>query len=157
MEQMERKMKHLEMIQGVINRMAGNSFMLKGWAVTLLAGIFALAEKDADKPYFLAVFIPILTFWGLDSYYLFQERLYRSLYDEVRQKPEATIDFSLKATASDSNQSSNSGSNHDGNSVSNRVSNLKSYGASLISPTELGFYLPLTIVCIVIILIAPHI
>ena len=37
---MDRKMKHLEMIQGVISRMANNSFMLKGWAVTLVAGIF---------------------------------------------------------------------------------------------------------------------
>ena len=34
---MEKKIKHLEMIQGVINRMAGNSFALKGWSVTLIA------------------------------------------------------------------------------------------------------------------------
>ena len=46
-------MKHMEMIQGVINRMASNSFALKGWTVTLVAGIFALASKDADKMYFL--------------------------------------------------------------------------------------------------------
>ena len=50
---MDNKINHLEMIQGVINRMASNSFMLKGWAVTLAAGIFALASKDADKMYFL--------------------------------------------------------------------------------------------------------
>ncbi|WP_373482985.1 hypothetical protein [Acetobacterium sp.] len=41
---MENKTKHLEMIQSVISRMAGNSFTLKGWAVTLIAGIFALSE-----------------------------------------------------------------------------------------------------------------
>ena len=45
---MDKKLKHLEMVQGVINRMASNSFMLKGWAVTLVAGIFALAGKDTD-------------------------------------------------------------------------------------------------------------
>ena len=73
---MENKIKHLELIQGVINRMAGNSFALKGWAVTLIAGIFALASKDADKIYFLVAYIPITVFWGLDSYYLLQERLY---------------------------------------------------------------------------------
>lgn len=39
---MESKIKHLEMIQGIINRMASNSFYLKGWAVTLVAGIFAI-------------------------------------------------------------------------------------------------------------------
>ena len=30
---MDAKLKHLEMIQGVINRMGANSFMLKSWAV----------------------------------------------------------------------------------------------------------------------------
>jgi len=39
---MENKIKHLEMIQGVINRMASNSFALKGWAVTLVSGIFCV-------------------------------------------------------------------------------------------------------------------
>ena len=46
---MDNKVNHLEMIQGVISRMASNSFALKGWAVTLVAGIFALSSKDADK------------------------------------------------------------------------------------------------------------
>lgn len=50
---MDNKVNHLEMIQGVISRMASNSFALKGWAVTLVAGIFALSSKDADKLYFL--------------------------------------------------------------------------------------------------------
>ena len=57
---MEDKRKHLELVQGVINRMAGNSFMLKGWAVTLVAGIFALAGKDTDKLYFLVAYVPII-------------------------------------------------------------------------------------------------
>lgn len=60
---MEKKLKHLEMIQAVINRMANNSFMLKGWTVTLVAGIFALASKDADKMYFLIAYIPLIIFW----------------------------------------------------------------------------------------------
>ena len=50
---MENKLKHLEMIQGIINRMASNSFALKGWSVTLVAGIFALSSKDANEIYFL--------------------------------------------------------------------------------------------------------
>lgn len=58
----ENKLKHLEMIQGIINRMASNSFALKGWAVTLVAGIFALASKDTDKIYFLIAYVPIVVF-----------------------------------------------------------------------------------------------
>ena len=49
----EDKHKYMDLVQGVINRMASNSFALKGWAVTLVAGIFALASKDADKCYFI--------------------------------------------------------------------------------------------------------
>jgi hypothetical protein len=45
---MESKLKHLELVQGVINRMAGNSFILKGWSVTLTSALFALAAKDAN-------------------------------------------------------------------------------------------------------------
>jgi hypothetical protein len=45
---MENKRKHLEMIQGVINRMARNLFFLKGWTTTLIAALFALAAKDAN-------------------------------------------------------------------------------------------------------------
>jgi len=31
---MENKIKHLEMLQNVIARMASNSFIIKGWSVT---------------------------------------------------------------------------------------------------------------------------
>ena len=37
----ETKIRYLELIQNVITRMANNSFMLKGWAITLVAAIFA--------------------------------------------------------------------------------------------------------------------
>ena len=123
------------MIQGIINRMASNSFKLKGWAVTLVAGIFALAGKDTDKVYFLITYIPILIFWGLDSYYLQQERLYRSLYEKVRKMEEKDIDFSLKATTEEFN------------------SNKNCYFYNLFSKTELWFYLPLAIVCAGVIII----
>ena len=104
---MENKRKHLELIQNVITRMANNSFMLKGWAVTLISGIFILSEQDTDKMYFLVAYIPIIFFWGLDSYYLLQERLYRSLYDKIRQMEEDEIDFSLKATVQEFNTEKN--------------------------------------------------
>ena len=43
--------------------MASNSFKLKGWAVTLASGVFALASKDADKMYFLITYVPVIAFW----------------------------------------------------------------------------------------------
>ena len=47
------KIHYLEMIQGIIDRMGSNSFMLKGWAITLAVGVFALSDKDSDKLFFL--------------------------------------------------------------------------------------------------------
>lgn len=132
---MEKKMKHLEMIQGVINRMASNSFLLKGWAVTLVAGIFALSSKDADKLYFLIAYIPILVFWGLDAYYLLQERLYRKLYDKICLLQEQSVDFYMDASVPES-------------------SNEKySFWNCVFSKTVLGFYLPLAILSAGIIII----
>lgn len=129
------KITHLEMVQGIINRMANNSFMLKGWAVTLVAGIFALASKDTDKLYFLIAYIPIVVFWGLDSYYLLQERLYRALYNKVRLLNEKDIDFSMKATKEEFNSEKNC------------------FFSCLLSKTEIWFYLPLALVCTIVIII----
>ena len=40
-------------------------------------------------------FFPAFIFWILDAFYLWQERLYRKLYDGVRVKEEESIDFSM--------------------------------------------------------------
>ena len=94
---MESKLKHLEMIQGVINRMASNSFFLKGWSVTLISALFALAAKDTIQLFIYLAYFPCVAFWSLDGFFLWQEKMYRKLYDEVTQKSESEIDFSLNA------------------------------------------------------------
>ena len=43
---MEQKLKHLEFIQGVINRLATNSFQMKGWSVVLVAAILVLLVRE---------------------------------------------------------------------------------------------------------------
>ena len=93
---MENKRKHLEMIQGIINRMAGNSFLLKGWVVTLIVGLFALDVSKTNGELIKISFLPIIVFWLLDGYFLYEERLFRDLYDDVRGKEENLIDFSMK-------------------------------------------------------------
>ena len=92
---MEKKMKYLEMIEGVIERMGNNSFQLKGWAVTLVALVGALAAQGSDKRFFLLAFIPLFAFWFLDSFYLQMERKYKVLYKRVSVKAESDIDFNM--------------------------------------------------------------
>lgn len=92
---MDKKLKHLEFIQQAINRMASNLFLLKGWTVTLIAAMFALAATESRDFYFLLAYFPTLLFWVLDGYFLSQERRFRSLYDHVRNLGEDSIDFSM--------------------------------------------------------------
>jgi hypothetical protein len=92
---MDNKRKHLEFIQTAINRMAGNLFFLKGWAITLISALFALSAKDSKPEYVLISFFIIFIFWILDGYFLSQERLFRALYNDVRKLKEEEIDFSM--------------------------------------------------------------
>lgn len=87
------RIKHLELIQGVVARMAGNSFLLRGWSVTVASGLFALAAKDANARFSWLAVLPILAFWNLDAYFLRQERLFRKLYDHVRTASDDTLDL----------------------------------------------------------------
>lgn len=93
---MEHKIKHLEMIQSNINRMAQNSFMLKGWALTIVVAMFAFVPKQNVWFFVPIVLTPIIIFALLDAYYLQLERKYRTLYDIVREKEDVEIDFDLK-------------------------------------------------------------
>lgn len=52
---MDRKLKHLDFIQGVINRLSTNSFLLKGWSVVLVSALFALSANNSNVKFiFLA-------------------------------------------------------------------------------------------------------
>ena len=91
--------KHLEFIQVVIERHARTSFVLKGWSVTVVAAVFLLAVRGADSALAMAAgLLPAAMFWGLDAYYLWQERQYRALYDHVRRSGTDSSDrFTLDA------------------------------------------------------------
>ena len=91
----ESKIKHLEFIQGVVNRLSTNSFLLKGWSVVLVAALLGLGSQDEQERLVFLALLPVVVLWGLDGYFLWQERLYRHLYDFVRQKDAAEIDFSM--------------------------------------------------------------
>jgi hypothetical protein len=88
------QIKHMEMIQAVITRMANNSFMIRGWCVTLVSALLALGAKDAKNMVFVA-YLPVLIFWWLDAFFLRQERHFRTLFDPVREDDRADTDFSM--------------------------------------------------------------
>ncbi|MEU3088610.1 hypothetical protein ACWCQ0_34200 [Streptomyces massasporeus] len=78
----EQRLKHLELLQNVIARLGNNSFLIKGWCITLSGVLVAVADRSraATIPVALALAVG---FWLLDGYYLRQERLFRALYEKV--------------------------------------------------------------------------
>lgn len=92
---MPNKIKHLEMIESIITRMANNSFKLKGWAVAVLSLVGTLLSMNQNKIWLLVLLVPILAFWAMDARYLQQERQFRVLYDYIREKDEKDIDFNM--------------------------------------------------------------
>ncbi|HNF69924.1 MAG TPA: hypothetical protein PLL28_11145 [Chitinophagales bacterium] len=96
----DHKAKHLEFIQEAIKRMNTLSFQIKGWCITLVSAINVLAAKDVDHDHILLVYWIVPIFWAMDAFYLSQERQYRTLYNEVRLKKEADIDFNMQTQAS---------------------------------------------------------
>ncbi|MCL4319076.1 MAG: hypothetical protein M1596_04185 [Firmicutes bacterium] len=91
---MNKKLAYLDMIQGIIGRLSSYQFLLKGWAVTLVVGILVFLIQDANRRFVLLAILPIFTFWGLDGYFLWQERRYRALYADARTIKIRDITFS---------------------------------------------------------------
>jgi len=92
---MENRIRHLELIQAAISRMANNSFLIKGWCITLVSALLGLAAKDSNKKFIIVVFFPAFMFWLLDAYYLRQERLFRKKYNDIRKSAAELTDFSM--------------------------------------------------------------
>jgi hypothetical protein len=88
------QIKHLEMLQAAITRMASNSFMIKGWYITLVSALLALSAKDTKGMVFVA-YLPVLMFCWLDAFFLRRERLFRKLFDRTREDSHAETDFSM--------------------------------------------------------------
>ena len=95
---MEQKQAHLQLVQGIVNRLATNSFLLKGWAVVLVSALFALAAGSNKVAFTYIAYFPAVALWILDGYFLWQERLYRALFDHVRGLEGTAIDFSMDTT-----------------------------------------------------------
>ena len=97
MNGMEKVVKHLEMTQAVINRLGRNSFLLKSLSMAILvAAMVLIARENLQNSYFvLVLFLPIVGFWILDGYFLWQERLFRYVYDDIREQTDTNFKMDL--------------------------------------------------------------
>ena len=77
----EYMLKEIDIIQDIIKRMAFNSFLIKGWAITLV--VVTLLLKSSVIYQVLLAFIPLIVFWILDAFFLRKEKMYIELYKLV--------------------------------------------------------------------------
>jgi len=89
----------MEMIQAVVTRLASNSFLIKGWSITVAGLFFGFAVKDEAWDLALAGLLPTFAFWLLDSFFLRWERLFRVWYDQVRTGDPKVDPFFMGATS----------------------------------------------------------
>ena len=97
METISRKeilVKEIDLIQGCINRMASNSFMLKGWTVALV-GIIVAAFSNKDNFRIICGMSSVICFifWWLDAFFLKMEKLFRKKYSWVIKNRLSTNEY----------------------------------------------------------------
>lgn len=97
MNDKEQVIKHLEIIQGVINRLANNSFLIKSWSMTIVsvAILFISRNQNFSDYIILSFLIPVLGFWILDGYFLWQERIFRGIYNDVRTQESTNFEMPI--------------------------------------------------------------
>ena len=83
-EPSEARRQHLEFLQSVINRQAGNSSLVKGWSLTVAGVVYGYSVQRHAWSAALAGATVLVAFWWLDGFHLRQERLFRALYDQAR-------------------------------------------------------------------------
>lgn len=77
-------LKEIDLIQACINRMAQNSFMVKGWTLSLVAVVLALLPESFDLTGLCLIgIVATVCFWYLDAFFLRTEKLYRWKYDWI--------------------------------------------------------------------------
>ncbi|MBR1439252.1 MAG: hypothetical protein IJ587_12040, partial [Synergistaceae bacterium] len=126
--------KHLEMIENIIQRIASTSFKLKGWAIVLIGLIGGIASREYNKNYLfllLLILFPLITFCFLDAFYLQLERKYRVLYKNICDDDIENFSMDLTSIIPHGNDT-------------NRIH----YWNCFFSLTELGFYLPIILTVI---------
>jgi len=79
----DERSKHFEFIQNIITRLNSNSFVIKGWAITLTSALLALAATLKNPSILVITGLPVIAFWILDTIYLKNERMFRCFYNEA--------------------------------------------------------------------------
>jgi hypothetical protein len=89
-------LKHLELVQAVIARLADAGASHKNYCLTISTAILGLTVTLQRPVAFLIALLPVVVFSILDAQYLRTERSYRTLYDLLRAEDwNSSPDFNM--------------------------------------------------------------
>jgi hypothetical protein len=77
---------HLNMLQAIIARLAGNGAQCKTWCLAIVSALFGLAGASKNQTILAAAVVPIVVLGFVDAAYLGRERAYRQLYNSMVKK-----------------------------------------------------------------------
>lgn len=131
--------KEIDLIQGCINRMAHNSFVVKGWTISLVSVVLALLPENFNIRLLCILGIIVCgCFWYLDAYFLKMERLYRFKYEWIIEKRLTTNKFSYNLNPMNKYMWLNE----------KEVKNKTCLGKIMFSKTLCAIYLPIMLLCL---------
>lgn len=77
-------LKEIDLIQACISKVEQNSFVVKGWSISIVAVVLALFPEELNQKFIgVTLAIIIISFWLLDAFFLRVDRLYRWKYDWI--------------------------------------------------------------------------
>jgi len=120
----ELRVKHLEMVQGLITRMAGYGASFKSYCITVVTAVIGFALTLHRPAVAALALLPVLAFASADAQYLRVERRFRDLFNLIRKEGcEAmpTFDINLQSAPA------------------------QSYFGAITSWSIVGFYAPLAV------------
>lgn len=135
--------KEIDLIQECINRMAHNSFVIKGWTISLVAVVLALLPENFDIR-LLCILGGVVCgcFWYLDAYFLKMERLYRLKYEWIIEKRLTTNKFFYDLNPMNKDMWLNE----------EKAKSKICLGKIMFSGTLLAIYLPVMLLCLLMLI-----
>ncbi|HEY2234886.1 MAG TPA: hypothetical protein VGK01_15550 [Candidatus Angelobacter sp.] len=74
---------HMNMLQGIISRLANNSASSKTWCLTLVGALVSLTGATHVSGIVTFALVPIVIFGFMDTMYLAQEKAYRDVHAHI--------------------------------------------------------------------------
>ena len=90
-ECLKARVEHLKMIQAVIARMATASSDIKKFSLPVIGAMLAYSFPVGHWRALIPTLLITIISWYLDARYLWQEKCFRDLHDEVRKEGLATM------------------------------------------------------------------